>query len=98
MTRRLQLPRREQKIPILLGGGRAVQRLLARIGIQADADIIVFGGLGLVFDDYWFFRKSFEGRGHVLAHHHDGEFGLGPGDRAASRARQALAVARRFRR
>ncbi|MEM8615164.1 MAG: V-type ATP synthase subunit B, partial [Cyanobacteria bacterium P01_H01_bin.105] len=36
---------------------------LARIGIQADADIVVFGGLGLIFDDYHFFRTTFEDAG-----------------------------------
>ena len=38
-------------------------QLLARIAIQADADIIAFGGLGLVFDDYYFFRTRFEDEG-----------------------------------
>ncbi|NLW05426.1 MAG: V-type ATP synthase subunit B, partial [Pseudomonadaceae bacterium] len=33
------------------------------IGSQADADIIVFGGIGLIFDDYHFFRKTFEDAG-----------------------------------
>jgi V/A-type H+/Na+-transporting ATPase subunit B len=37
--------------------------LLARIGIQADADVVVFGGLGLIFDDYHFFRSTFEAEG-----------------------------------
>ncbi|MEM0926728.1 MAG: V-type ATP synthase subunit B, partial [Planctomycetota bacterium] len=32
-------------------------------GIQADADIVVFGGLGLIFDDYHVFRQSFEDAG-----------------------------------
>jgi hypothetical protein len=31
--------------------------------IQADADVIVFGGMGLIFDDYYFFRKAFEEAG-----------------------------------
>ena len=52
-----------QKIPIFSTAGEPFNAFLARIGIQADADIIVFGGLGLVFDDYWFFRKSFEDAG-----------------------------------
>ena len=52
-----------QKIPIFSVAGEPFNAFLARIGIQADADIIVFGGLGLVFDDYWFFRKSFEDAG-----------------------------------
>jgi V/A-type H+-transporting ATPase subunit B len=40
-----------QKIPIFSVAGEPYNALLARIGIQADADIVVFGGLGLIFDD-----------------------------------------------
>lgn len=52
-----------QKIPIFSVAGEPYNQLLARIGIQADADIIVFGGLGLIFDDYYFFRREFEDAG-----------------------------------
>ncbi|MEM9904821.1 MAG: V-type ATP synthase subunit B [Cyanobacteria bacterium P01_D01_bin.44] len=52
-----------QKIPIFSVSGEPFNAFLARIGIQADADIVVFGGLGLVFDDYYFFRKAFEDAG-----------------------------------
>ncbi|MEL6234325.1 MAG: V-type ATP synthase subunit B [Pseudomonadota bacterium] len=52
-----------QKIPIFSVSGEPYNRFLARIGIQADADVVVFGGLGLVFDDYYVFRKSFEDAG-----------------------------------
>ena len=52
-----------QKIPIFSVSGEPYNQLLARIGIQADADIVVFGGLGLLFDDYWKFRQSFEEAG-----------------------------------
>jgi V/A-type H+-transporting ATPase subunit B len=52
-----------QKIPIFSVAGEPYNQLLARIGIQADADIIVFGGLGLIFDDYHFYRRSFEDAG-----------------------------------
>lgn len=52
-----------QKIPIFSVAGEPYNQLLARIGIQADADIIVFGGLGLIFDDYHFFRSTFEDEG-----------------------------------
>lgn len=55
-----------QKIPIFSVSGEPYNRFLSRIGIQADADIIVFGGMGLVFDDFYFFRQSFEDAG-VLA-------------------------------
>ena len=52
-----------QKIPIFSVSGEPFNAFLARIGIQADADIVVFGGLGLIFDDYYAFRKSFEDAG-----------------------------------
>jgi V/A-type H+-transporting ATPase subunit B len=52
-----------QKIPIFSVAGEPYNELLARIGIQADADIVVFGGLGLIFDDYHFFRRQFEDAG-----------------------------------
>jgi V/A-type H+-transporting ATPase subunit B len=52
-----------QKIPIFSVSGEPFNSFLARIGIQADADIVVFGGLGLIFDDYYFFRKAFEDAG-----------------------------------
>lgn len=52
-----------QKIPIFSVAGEPYNELLARIGFQADADIVIFGGLGLIFDDYYFFRSQFEEHG-----------------------------------
>ena len=52
-----------QKIPIFSVAGEPFNPFLARIGIQADADIVVFGGLGLIFDDYYSFRTTFEDAG-----------------------------------
>lgn len=52
-----------QKIPIFSIPGEPYNGLLARIGIQADADVVVFGGLGLIFDDFHFFRRAFEEAG-----------------------------------
>jgi len=52
-----------QKIPIFSIAGEPYNKLLARIGIQADADIIVFCGMGLIFDDFHFFRSTFENEG-----------------------------------
>ena len=52
-----------QKIPIFSVSGEPFNPFLARIGIQADADIVVFGGLGLIFDDYYTFRQNFEDAG-----------------------------------
>jgi V/A-type H+-transporting ATPase subunit B len=54
---------KSQKIPIFSVEGEPFNQLLARIGIQADADVIVFGGMGLIFDYYYFFRKAFEEAG-----------------------------------
>jgi V/A-type H+-transporting ATPase subunit B len=55
-----------QKIPIFSVAGEPYNALLARIAVQADADIVVFGGMGLIFDDYYLFKKAFEDAG-VLA-------------------------------
>ncbi len=52
-----------QKIPIFSIAGEPYNKLLARIGIQADAEIIVFCGMGLIFDDFHFFRSTFENEG-----------------------------------
>jgi V/A-type H+-transporting ATPase subunit B len=52
-----------QKIPIFSVAGEPYNALLARIGFQADMDVVVFVGLGLMFDDYYFFRSSFEQHG-----------------------------------
>ncbi len=52
-----------QKIPIFSTSGEPYNELLARIGVQAEADIVVFAGLGLSFDEYWQFRTAFEDAG-----------------------------------
>jgi len=52
-----------QKIPIFSVAGEPYNSFLARIGIQADADVVVFGGMGLIFDDYHFFRTAFDDAG-----------------------------------
>jgi V/A-type H+-transporting ATPase subunit B len=49
-----------QKIPIFSVAGEPFNQLLARIGFQANAEIVVFGGMGLIFDDYHFFKTAFE--------------------------------------
>lgn len=54
-----------QKLPIFSIPGEPYNALLARIALQAEADIIVFGGMGLKYDDYLFFRNTFE-EGGVL--------------------------------
>ena len=52
-----------QKIPIFSTAGEPHDALLARIGVQAEADVVVFGGLGLTFDSYYRFRATFEDAG-----------------------------------
>jgi len=52
-----------QKIPIFSIAGEPYNELLARIAIQADADVVVFCGLGLIFDEFHFFRDKFENEG-----------------------------------
>ncbi len=52
-----------QKLPIFSVPGEPYNQLLARVGMQADADIIVLGGMGLKFDDFTFFRRTFEESG-----------------------------------
>lgn len=54
-----------QKLPIFSVAGEPYNELLARIGLQANADIIVLGGMGLRHDDYLKFRQTFE-EGGVL--------------------------------
>jgi V/A-type H+/Na+-transporting ATPase subunit B len=48
-----------QKLPIFSVAGEPYNELLARIGLQAEADVIVFGGMGLRHDDYLTFRDAF---------------------------------------
>ena len=43
--------------------GEPFNPFLAQIGIQADADVMVFGGMGLIFDDFYTFRRTFEDAG-----------------------------------
>jgi V/A-type H+-transporting ATPase subunit B len=54
-----------QKLPIFSSAGEPYNELLARVGLQAHADVIILGGIGLKFDEYIFFRKTFE-RGGVM--------------------------------
>lgn len=52
-----------QKLPIFSIAGEPYNELLARIGLQANADVIILGGMGLRHDDYLKFRDAFEGGG-----------------------------------
>lgn len=52
-----------QKIPIFSTAGEPHNALLARIGIQADADIVILGGISLLYDDFYQFQKTFADAG-----------------------------------
>ncbi|MCK5114526.1 MAG: V-type ATP synthase subunit B [Phycisphaerae bacterium] len=54
-----------QKLPIFSVAGEPYNELLARVGLQAEADVIILGGMGLRHDDYLKFRNTFE-EGGVL--------------------------------
>jgi len=54
-----------QKLPIFSVPGEPYNELLARVGLQANADVIILGGMGLRHDDYLKFRQAFE-EGGVL--------------------------------
>ena len=56
---------RSQKLPIFSVAGEPYNELLARVGLQAEADVIILGGMGLRHDDYLKFRNTFE-EGGVL--------------------------------
>ena len=47
-----------QKLPIFSIAGEPYNKLLARIALQADADVIVLGAMGVKHDDYLFFRRE----------------------------------------
>src|SRR5512136_669964 len=54
-----------QKLPIFSIAGEPYNELLARIGTQAQVDIIILGGMGLKYDDYLFFRDTLEEQGSL---------------------------------
>ena len=47
-----------QKLPIFSISGEPYNQLLARIAMQAEADVIVLGGMGLKYDDYLYFKET----------------------------------------
>jgi V/A-type H+-transporting ATPase subunit B len=52
-----------QKLPIFAAAGEPYNELLARIGLKADADVVILGGIGLKYDEYMKFRNTFEEAG-----------------------------------
>lgn len=49
-----------QKLPIFSIPGEPYNELLARIALQAEADVIILGGMGLKYDEYLYFKHTFE--------------------------------------
>ena len=52
-----------QKLPIFSVAGEPYNQLLARIAMQAEVDVIIFGGMGLKYDDYLFFKNTLDEHG-----------------------------------
>lgn len=49
-----------QKISIFTSSGEPHNRLLSRIALQAEVDLIVLGCMGVLHDDYLFFKEELE--------------------------------------
>ncbi|MBQ7107982.1 MAG: V-type ATP synthase subunit B [Clostridia bacterium] len=47
-----------QKLPIFSISGEPYNQLLARIAMQAEADVILLGGMGLKYDDFLYFKDT----------------------------------------
>ncbi|MDD6478606.1 MAG: V-type ATP synthase subunit B [Oscillospiraceae bacterium] len=47
-----------QKLPIFSISGEPYNQLLARIAMQAEADVIVLGGMGLKYDDFLYLKEE----------------------------------------
>jgi len=52
-----------QKLPIFSISGEPYNQLLARIAMQAEADVIILGGMGLKYDDFLFFKDELSNGG-----------------------------------
>ena len=56
---------KSQKIPIFSIAGEPYNALLMRIANQTDADVVIIGGMGLRFDDYYAFIENAEKSGSL---------------------------------
>ncbi len=52
-----------QKLPIFSISGEPYNQLLARIALQAEADVIILGGMGLKYDDFLYFKETLSNGG-----------------------------------
>ncbi len=48
-----------QKIPFFVDPGQPYNYILAQVAMRAEADRIILGGIGLLYDDYLFFKNTF---------------------------------------
>ena len=55
-----------QKLPIFSISGEPYNQLLARIAMQAEADVIVLGGMGLKYDDFLYFKEELYNGGALI--------------------------------
>lgn len=54
-----------QKIPIFADPSEPYNRLLAQIAMGAEADVIIFAGVGLKFDEYHYFKTQLANSGNL---------------------------------
>ena len=56
---------KSQKIPIFAGPTEPYNKLLSQIAKGAQADVIVFAGIGLKFDEYHYFKEELSKSGNM---------------------------------
>jgi V/A-type H+-transporting ATPase subunit B len=56
---------KSQKIPIFAGPTEPYNRLLSQIAKGAQADVIIFAGIGLKYDEYQYFRDELSTSGNM---------------------------------
>ncbi|MCY1723338.1 V-type ATP synthase subunit B [Prolixibacteraceae bacterium Z1-6] len=56
---------KSQKIPIFAGPTEPYNRLLSQIAKGAQADVIIFAGIGLKFDEYHYFKDELSKSGNM---------------------------------
>lgn len=87
---------KSQKIPIFAGPTEPYNRLLSQIAKGAQADVIIFAGIGLKYDEYQYFRDELSTSGNmdktIMFTHLAGESQI----KGLMLPDSALAVAREF--
>lgn len=56
---------KSQKIPIFASPTEPYNRLLSQIAMGAQADVIIFAGIGLKFDEYHYFKDQLSQSGNI---------------------------------